>query len=418
MSTPRRPRTRVAHHHYDVYGNPDGLRTAERCARTRRIHTNLTVRALFWTSAFLAVYPYLVYPSLLAVLRRVMPRPPRKAPIEPTVSVLVAAFNEEVVIADKIENSLALDYAADRIEIVVASDGSRDGTNTIAARYADGKRVRLVAFPVNRGKLATVNEVIPQLNGEIVVFSDAASMLTPESIRVLVSNFADPDVGAVSGAYLVRNPARAALGPQEDFYWRFETSLKAAEADLSSTLGAHGALYAIRRQLYPFPERGVINDDFVIPLRIVARGYRAVYEPGAVAVEEAHEMEGFRRRVRIANGNIQQLGELPHLLMPPRILPAFFFVSHKAMRLLVPPAMLACLIANVFLLGSPVYDALFIAQLAFYALALSGAVFALRPRLLRLPYYFSMVNAAFIVALVERVVLRRPVTWSDKAKPS
>lgn len=374
------------------------------------------MRALFWTSAFLVVYPYLVYPSLLALLRRVMPRPPRKAPIEPAVSLLVAAFNEEDVMAAKIENSLALDYPADRLEIVVASDGSSDGTNAIAARYADGQCVRLVAFPVNRGKLAAVNDVIPQLTGEIVVFSDASSMLSPESIRALVANFADPAVGAVSGAYLVRNPARSALGKQEDFYWRFETSLKAAEAELSSTLGAHGALYAIRRQLYPFPEPGVINDDFVIPLRIVARGYRAVYEPGAVAVEEAHEMEGFRRRVRIATGNIQQLRELPRLLVPPRALPLFFFVSHKAMRLLVPPAMMTCLVANLFLLRSPVYGALFAGQLAFYALALGGAAFALRPRLLRLPYYFAMVNAALIVALFERVVRRRPVTWRDKTK--
>jgi len=376
------------------------------------------VRALFWTSAFLVVYPYFVYPALLALLRRVVSRPPRKAPIEPTVSLLVAAFNEEDVIAAKIENSLALDYPADRLEIVIASDGSSDGTNEIAARLAEGRRVRLMAFPVNRGKLTTMNDVIPQLSGEIVVFSDASSMVTPESIRVLVSNFADPDVGAVSGAYLVRNPARAALGPQEDFYWRFETSLKAAEADLSSTLGAHGSLYAIRRELYPFPERGVINDDFVIPFRIVARGYRAVYEPGAVAVEEAHEMEGFRRRVRITSGNIQQLRELPMLLMPPRVMPLFFFVSHKAMRLVVPVAMMTCLVANIFLARSPVYALLLVAQLVFYALALSGAAFALRPRLLRLPYYFSMVNAALIVALFERAVRRGPVTWSDKAKPA
>lgn len=376
------------------------------------------MRALFWTSAFLVVYPYFVYPALLALLRRVVSRPPRKAPIEPTVSLLVAAFNEEDVIAAKIENSLALDYPADRLEIVIASDGSSDGTNEIAARLAEGRRVRLMAFPVNRGKLTTMNDVIPQLSGEIVVFSDASSMVTPESIRVLVSNFADPDVGAVSGAYLVRNPARAALGPQEDFYWRFETSLKAAEADLSSTLGAHGSLYAIRRELYPFPERGVINDDFVIPFRIVARGYRAVYEPGAVAVEEAHEMEGFRRRVRITSGNIQQLRELPMLLMPPRVMPLFFFVSHKAMRLVVPVAMMTCLVANIFLARSPVYALLLVAQLVFYALALSGAAFALRPRLLRLPYYFSMVNAALIVALFERAVRRGPVTWSDKAKPA
>jgi cellulose synthase/poly-beta-1,6-N-acetylglucosamine synthase-like glycosyltransferase len=372
------------------------------------------VETLFWVSAFLAVYPYLVYPALLVVLRRVMPRPPRKASIEPTVSLLVAAYNEEDVIAAKIENSLALDYPVERLETVVASDGSSDATNAIAARYADGKRVRLVAFPANRGKLAALNDVIPQLTGEIVVFSDASSMLTPESIRVLVRSFADPEVGAVSGSYLVLNPARAALGKQEDFYWRFETALKAAEGELNSTLGAHGALYAIRRDLYPFPERGVINDDFVIPLRIVARGYRAVYEPDAVAVEEAHEMEGFRRRVRITSGNIQQLSELPRLLLPLRAVPLFFFISHKAMRLLVPPAMIACFIANLFLLHAPLYRVLLAGQVAFYSLALGGSAFALRPRLLRLPYYFSMVNAALLVALFERVVRRGPVAWRDR----
>jgi cellulose synthase/poly-beta-1,6-N-acetylglucosamine synthase-like glycosyltransferase len=376
------------------------------------------VRALFWVSAFLVVYPYLVFPSLLVLMRRVMARPPRKAPIEPTVSMLVAAYNEEDVIAAKIENALAIDYPADRLETVVASDGSTDATNAIAARYDDGKRIRLLAFPVNRGKLATMNDAVRQLTGEIVVFSDASSMVTPESLRVLVSNFADPSVGAVSGAYLVRNPGQSALGKQEDFYWRFETSLKTAEADVNSTLGAHGSLYAIRRDLYPFPEPGVINDDFVIPMRIVARGYRAVYEPGAVAVEEAHEMEGFRRRVRIASGNIQQLGELPRLLMPPRPMPLFFFLSHKFARLLVPPAMFASFVANLFLLGEPLYNILFAGQLLFYALALGGAAFALRPRLLRLPYYFSMVNAGLIVAVFERAVRRRPVAWREKATPA
>ena len=373
------------------------------------------MRALFWVSAFLVVYPYLVFPSLLMLMRRVIPRPPRKAPIEPTVSMLVAAYNEADVIAAKIENALAIDYPADRLETVVASDGSTDATNAIAGRYDDGKRIRLVAFPVNRGKLATMNDAVRQLTGEIIVFSDASSMITPESLRELVSNFADPSVGAVSGAYLVRNPGQSALGKQEDFYWRFETSLKAAEADVSSTLGAHGSLYAIRRELYPFPEQGVINDDFVIPMRIVARGYRTVYEPAAVAIEEAQEMEGFRRRVRIGSGNIQQLAELPRLLMPPRPLPLFFFLSHKVSRLFVPPAMFACFVANLFLLGRPLYNVLFAGQVLFYVLALSGAAFALRPRLLRLPYYFSMVNAGLLVAVFERAVRRRPIAWHENA---
>ncbi|HZI30338.1 MAG TPA: glycosyltransferase family 2 protein [Gemmatimonadaceae bacterium] len=376
------------------------------------------MRALFWVSAFLALYPYLIFPALLVVMRHVIARPPRKAPIEPTVAMLVAAYNEEHVIAAKIENSLAIDYPADRLETVIVSDGSSDSTNAIAARYDDGKRIRLLAFPVNRGKLAAMNDAIRQFTSEIVVFSDAASMIAPESLRMLVRNFADPSVGAVSGVYMVRNPGQSALGKQEDFYWRFETSLKAAEADVHSTLGAHGSLYAIRRELYPFPEPGIINDDFVIPMRIVARGYRAVYEPGAVAAEEAHEMEGFQRRVRIGRGNIQQLGELRRLLMPPRPMPLFFFLSHKVARLLVPPAMIICLVANLFLLGSPLYRPLLAGQVIFYVLAIAGAVVPLRPRFLRLPYYFTMVNAGLVVALFQGAVRRRPVAWGDNATQS
>jgi cellulose synthase/poly-beta-1,6-N-acetylglucosamine synthase-like glycosyltransferase len=376
------------------------------------------VRPLFWISAFLVCYPYIVFPLLLAGLRRLVPRPVRKAPVEPSVSLLIAAYNEAAVIAAKVENSLALDYPAERLEIVVASDGSTDATSSIVEKYLDRPRLRLVAFPVNRGKLAAVNDVVPQLRGDIIVFSDASSMLAPGSIRALASNFADPSVGAVSGAYLVRNPARSALGLQEDFYWRFETSLKTAEAELSSTLGAHGALYAIRRDLYPFPERTVVNDDFIIPLRIVARGFRAVYEPGAVAIEEAHEMEGFRRRVRIMSGNVQQLGELRRLMSPLRPFPLFFFFSHKLMRLVVPWAMIICLATNLMLLDQTLYRLLFAVQVVFYVLAAAGAAFALRPRLLRLPYYFSMVNAALLVAVFEKAVRRRPVAWRDKTSPA
>lgn len=377
------------------------------------------MRSLFWISAFLAAYPYVGYPLVLFTLRRLAPRPVRKAPSEPSVSLLIAAYNEADVIAAKLTNSLALDYPDDRLEIVVTSDGSTDATCEIARGFLHDRRVRLIDFPQNRGKLLAMNDAVTQVTGDVIVFSDASSMLEPGAVRALVSNLSDPAVGAVSGSYLVRNPGQSALGGQEDLYWRYETALKTAEADLDSTLGAHGALYGIRRELYPFPEKGVINDDFVIPMRIVARGYRAVYEPAAVAVEEAHEMEGFRRRVRIMAGNIQQLRELPRLLSPLRALPVFFFLSHKVMRLLVPPAMLVCLLANALLLGAgPFYRAAFVAQLVFYALALSGALFALQPRVLRLPYYFSMINFALFVALFENVLRRRRIAWQTEGTPT
>jgi len=374
----------------------------------------LIAKAIFWLSAGLAVYVYVGYPVLLAILRRVAKRPVAKRPFEPSVSLLVAAYNEADVIEAKIRNALALDYPADRLEIAIACDGPNDGTTAIAQRVAaeiGGGRVKVFAYPVNRGKITALNDTIPQLAGDVVAFSDASSMLAPESLRTLVANFADERVGAVSGVYRVLRGEEAALGRQEDFYWKYETYLKLAEAAVGSILGCHGSLYAIRRALYPFPKPGTINDDYVIPMRILSRGYRVAYETGAVAFEEAHEMGGFSRRVRIMTGNFDQLREMKALVRPLRPGPLFFFLSHKAGRLVVPLAMVAMLVANVFLLDERFYRLVFVLQLAFYALVLLGAVVKLRPKVLRLPYYFCMINAAAFLGMYHALRGGRTLAW-------
>lgn len=374
----------------------------------------MIARTIFWASAALALYVYAGYPLLLALVRRVARRPVAKRPIEPSVSLLVAAYNEADVIEAKIRNALALDYPPDRLEVAIACDGPTDGTTAIAQRVATeigGGRVRVFAYPVNRGKLSALNDTVRELGGEIVAFSDASSMLAAESLRTLVENFADPTVGAASGVYRVLRGEDAALGRQEDAYWKYETYLKQAEADIGSILGCHGSLYAIRRALYPYPRPGTINDDYVIPMRILARGYRVAYEPGAVAYEEAHEMGGFSRRVRIMTGNFEQLREMKSLLRPLRPGPLFFFLSHKAGRLVVPLAMLAMLVANLFLLREPLYRGLFALQLAFYMLVLAGALVRLRPKVLRLPYYFCMINAAAFVGMYHALRGGRSLAW-------
>ena len=374
----------------------------------------MIAKAIFWLSAGLAFYVYAGYALLLAVLRRVARRPVAKQPVEPKVSLLVAAYNEADVIEAKIRNALALDYPPERLEIAIACDGPNDGTTAIAQRVAaetSGGRVKVFAYPINRGKISALNDTVPQLTGDIVAFSDASSMLAPESLRTLVANFADDHVGAVSGVYRVLRGEDAALGKQEDFYWKYETYLKLAEADVGSILGCHGSLYAIRRALYPFPKPGTINDDYVIPMRILSRGYRVAYEPGAVAFEEAHEMGGFSRRVRIMTGNFDQLREMKALVRPFRPGPLFFFLSHKAGRLVVPLAMLAMLVANVFLLGEPFYRAVFALQVAFYALVVLGALVKLRPKVLRLPYYFCMINAAAFLGMYHALRGGRALAW-------
>jgi hypothetical protein len=372
----------------------------------------LTAACIFWLSAAVIFYVYAGYPVLLWLSGKLFERPVRLAPVEPFVSLLVAAYNEDDVIESKIRNAMALDYPPERLEIVIASDGSRDRTEAIARTF-EGDRVQVLGYRVNRGKLAVLNDSVPKLRGEIVVFSDASSMLAPDAIRRLAAHFADPEVGAVSGVYKVLGKDQAALGKQEDFYWRYETFLKIQEARLGSVLGCHGSLYAIRKSLYPFPPVGTINDDYIIPLRILQRGYRVSYEPASVAYEEAHEMGGFSRRVRIMTGNVEQLREIKPLLSPLRPLALFFFLSHKAGRLVVPLAMLAAIGANITLAGRAAYQAIGLAHALFYALAMAGALGPLKPKALRLPYYFCMINAAAIVGMYHALAGKRSLAWKS-----
>ena len=368
----------------------------------------MTAETVFWIAAAVIIYTFAGYPLALLALGGFIHRPVQKARIAPRVSLLIPAYNEARVIARKLENSLALDYPADRMEIVVVSDGSEDETVEIARRV---KRCRVLALPENRGKAAALNAAVPQLNGEIAVFTDASALLPSDALWRLVDNFADTEVGAVCGRYTTIRPDDVNIGSSEELYWSYEAFLKTQESRLASTLGSHGHLHAIRKELYPFPPARTINDDYVIPLAAIARGFRAVYEPAARVFEEAREMTGYARRVRIMAGNIQQLRYLFQFLHPFRPLLLFFFVSHKVTRLLLPFAMAAALMANTWVVlqsRTGAATAILLAQLLFYGLALCGA--RLRPPALRLPFYFCMVNSAAVLALY-RAIMRQKVAW-------
>jgi len=377
------------------------------------------VAIAFWVLIGLVSLAYVGYPMLLAIVARLARRPARCEDITPTVTLLIPAYNEERSLAAKLDSCVDLDYPGDRLQVIVLSDGSTDGTNAVAARYAP-HGIALMAFAANRGKLAVLRDGLAAATGEIVAFSDAASRLEPASLRRLVRPFADPAVGCVSGVYRVLRPEAAQLGAEEGFYWRYETFVKQCESDLASTLGAHGSLYAVRRALCPDLSRIRTNDDYEIPLHIAAGGHRAVYAPDAVAYEEATEMGGFARRVRIAVGNWRQLRLLGLLAWPPRPWLLFTFVAHKLLRLLGPFCLAAAFAINLFLPG-PLYCATLAAQAAFYTLALVGALSAAAPhpapriphalRRLKLPFYFCMINAAYVVGLV-RLLTRRGVRWN------
>jgi poly-beta-1,6-N-acetyl-D-glucosamine synthase len=369
------------------------------------------MKALFWICVVGVFYAYIGYPLVLFLLSPFIRKPVRKSPIEPLVSVVIPAYNESRVIEAKLRNIAALDYPRDKLEVIVASDGSRDNTAELARTFSSEVPVRVLAFAQNRGKMSVLNDAVRESSGEILVFSDAAAMLQPDSVRQLVANFADPKVGAAGGTYHVRRASEAKLGVQEGLYWKYETSLKAWESSLASTIGAHGQILAVRKQLYPFPPPETINDDYVIPVRVLAGGHRVIYDTKAAAFEEASEMIGLQRRVRIMAGNIQQLKEIKGLLWPLQPLPAFFFFSHKVLRLLVPLLLILLAISNSFLLRNEFYRVIEICQAIFYALAIVGWRWNLRPAVLRLPYYFCFVNAAYLWSAIQFPLGIRKLKW-------
>jgi len=365
----------------------------------------------FWLSVCVVFYAYAGYPVVLLFLRLFIHRPVHKDRIEPDVTLVVPAYNESRVIEAKIRNAASLDYPVNKLEVLIASDGSSDDTVETAQRLSNGARIRLLAFSENRGKISVLNDAVRAARGEIIVFSDASAMLDSDSIRQLVANFADPEVGAVSGIYRVRRAPETRLGLQEEIYWKYEVFLKILESNLASILGGHGQILAVRKDLYPYPAPGTINDDYVIPVRILVGGRRVVYEPMAVAFEDASEMVGFQRRVRIMAGNMQQLKEIKSLFWPLQGLPLFFFLSHKVFRSVVPFFLMSLAVSNSFLLHGRFYQLTACFQLIFYGLALVGSQWQLKPRALRLPYYFCFVNAAYLWSVCQSLPGRHKMRW-------
>lgn len=384
------------------------------------------MEVIFWLLAAVVVYVYAGYPLLLVVLSGLgARRPVRKGEAEPGVTLIVSAFNEAAVIADKIRNSLALDYPREKIEIVVISDASDDGTDEIVGQFA-AQGVRLLRMNDRGGKTLGLNAGVRAAKGEIVVFSDANAMYLPDAIRKMARNFADPAVGAVVGESTYAD-AEGGAQQSESLYWKYETGIKRLETQIGSTVGGDGAIYAIRRSLYRDMRADALS-DFVNPMQIVMAGYRCIYEPEAQSVEEAAEGfdKEFRRKVRIVNRAWRATWTLPALLNPLRF--GWFsleLVSHKLLRWLMPLFLVAVLLLNVLLVErAPLYSWLLVLQLVFYALALAGYLTRGRPtqpRLIYVPYYFCLVNIASARGIIEAYRGRTYTTWATPratSKPS
>ena len=376
-----------------------------------------TAAVLFWTAFALAGYVYVGYPAIAWLRSRFFPRAVARGPIEPYVTVVVVAHNEGRRIGRRIENLLSSDYPRERLAIVIGSDGSTDDTVEIARRYcSEGVAVR--EFAQRRGKAAVLNDLMASAHGDVVVFADARQRFEAGALRALVANFADPRVGAVSGElHLTKRNGASSGGEGAGFYWKYETFIRASESWSGSTVGATGAIYAIRRRLYtPIPVDTIL-DDVRIPMGIVRKGYRVVFEPGA----RAHDLipttpsEDFVRKTRTIAGTFQLFAREPWILSPLRSTVWFQALSHKALRLAIPLLHAVMLLSNAVVADVGLYGALLAGQVLFYAAAVAGYVQMRAGRrrsiVLTVPFTMCLLGWATIVGLGRFVARRQRVTW-------
>jgi cellulose synthase/poly-beta-1,6-N-acetylglucosamine synthase-like glycosyltransferase len=386
---------------------------------------SLVALVALWLSIALVCYAYAGFPLLLLVASAVRPRRVRREPVTPSISLIIAAYNEEDCIAERLENALAADYPRDALEVIVASDGSSDGTERIVRGYRD-RGVRLLALP-RRGKIAALDEAVRNARGAVLVFSDANTVVEPGALRAIARNFADPSVGGVvaSTGYWM-DGAGESSGRGEDLYWRYDTWLKHLESRTGSVVSAHGGLYAIRRSLYQAPVDGAVTDDFVISTAVIARGYRLVFEPDARAWElpVPTARREFSRRVRLMTRGMRAVAQRRELLNPFRhgFYAAVLFTHKVVRRLLFVP--LVVIFAATAALSSQHegYASALAAQLLFIALAALG--FALRGtrlgalKVFYVPFFFCMANLAAALAFARFARGERIVSWQPQRHPS
>ena len=336
------------------------------------------------------VYHHLGYPLLLRWLAARRPddaeppalpsrayRPLAGDAERPRIAIVIPAYNEEEHVADKLRNLAMLDYPSERLHVVLACDGCSDATAERAwqaVREPECKdlSVEILEFAQNRGKVALLNHVIPTVDCDLLALSDVSALVSIDALLVAAARFDDPLVGVVTGSYRMFGSYRPEARSGERVYWEYQSEIKRREGALGSTMGVHGAFYMIRRELFEPLDLDVINDDFILPMRIVARGYRALYEPRILALEletATLELDRSRRR-RIAAGNMQQLVRLGALLRPSRRGVAFVFASGKALRALMPFLLIFLLVGSALLSGTSwVFLALLLLQLIVYLTA-------------------------------------------------
>jgi cellulose synthase/poly-beta-1,6-N-acetylglucosamine synthase-like glycosyltransferase len=358
-----------------------------------------TISAItFWLSLGLVIYTYAAYPLLIWLLGRRTRRETSPEDSFPHLTLIIPAHNEEAWIRHKLENTLELDYPRQLLRIVVASDGSADCTVEIARQFAD-RGVEVAAFAERHGKQEMLDLLAAESRSEILVMTDTHVLLQPDSVRMLVRHFSDPQIGCVTGQRLCILQPGVPQGAGEGLYWRYESWIKQSESRVHSCLGAHGQLYAVRRSVFPRVER--VGEDFYIPMKIIAAtGMRVLYEPQARTFTPAAASLAieFERKTRAHVSFLLTLSLLPELLRPRGNPVGWQYVSHHLLRMAVPLG-LAAMLASACLLapGHRFFLWAAVTQLGFYALAAVGMVLArldIRLKIFYLPFYFTFANLA------------------------
>jgi cellulose synthase/poly-beta-1,6-N-acetylglucosamine synthase-like glycosyltransferase len=376
----------------------------------------LATEVIFWSSAVALFYTYAGYPLLLALVSALRPQKVRCGEFAPTVSIIITAHNEERDLAAKLENTLALDYPRELLEVIVASDCSTDRTDQIAREFA-GRGVRLHRQSERLGKTAAQNAAVDLARGEIILFSDATSLYQPNAVHAMMPSFADSTVGCVAGRLVYVDGSDSDVGRGARSYWSYETFLKRHESRVGSLIGASGCLYAVRRSAY-VPLYHEACSDFIIATKMVEQNLRAVYEPNAVCTEQTNRQSDkeLKMRVRIIAQTFTDLWRHRAMLNPVRS--GFYGVqllSHKVMRYLVPFFLMGLFVASAVLApGSLAYRLVFAAQVACYAcpaLAWMLDRMGIQSRLLAFPQYFMLANLASLIACYQFLRGERYARW-------
>lgn len=377
---------------------------------------DIAAQIVFWTSAGVLFYVYVGYPLLVYIVSVLAPRALRSAPVEPHVTVLITAFNEERDIRQKLENTLAIDYPANKLEIIVASDGSTDKTDEIVREF-EPRSVKLFRMEGRAGKTATQNHAVDLASGEIILFSDATTIYQPDVLHNLLPPFADDRVGCVAGRLVYVDEENTSVGKGATSYWSYETFLKIRESQACSLIGASGCLYAVRKSAYEpmYPEA---CSDFLICTNLFRRGLRSVFAPEAVCSEQTNlnTDQEMQMRVRVIAQTFTDLWRNRDMLNP--LKSGFFAVelfSHKVLRYFVPVLLAVVLVMSVVLMRtSPFYLIALSCQFAFYVAALAGWIIERRGRrlsLLAMPLYFTLANLASALGFLQFIRGERYARW-------